>query len=94
MYVNDKEDMAVAISVISARYTPQYGVPLEEIVSFLVSKMDDFRERHEEDFTSDFGKPYINGKLNSIAFEKWLDYYTKSSEINSFDHIEDFLLDN
>ena len=93
MYVNDK-DMAVAISVISARYTPQYGVPLEEIVSFLLSEMDDYREGHKEDFTSDFGKPYINGKLNSIAFKKWLDYYTKSSEINSLDRIEDFLLDN
>ena len=93
MYVNDK-DMAVAISVISARYTSQYGVSFEEIVSFLLSKMDDCREGHEADFTSDFGKPYINGKLNSIAFEKWLDYYTKSSEINSLDRIEDFLLDN
>jgi hypothetical protein len=93
MSVNDK-NMAVAISIISARYTPQYGVPLEEIVKFLLSEMDDFREGYEEDFASDFGKPYINGKLNSIAFEKWLDYYTKSSEMNSFDRIEDFLLDN
>ena len=93
MSVNDK-NTAVAISIISARYTPQYGVPLEEIAKFLLSEMDDFREGHEKEFASDFGKPYINGKLNGITFEKWLDYYTKSSEMNSFDRIEDFLLDN
>ena len=93
MFVNIK-NMADAISVVSARYTPQYGVPLEEIVDYLLSEMDDFKEGHEEEFASDFGKPYINGKVNIIAFEKWLDYYTKSSEINSFDRIEDFLLDN
>lgn len=92
--LNDKDDVAIAACIISARYTPQYGISIEEIADYLIAEMDNDIDGHRGEFAADFGEPYIDKTLNIRAFEKWLEQYVNSRETNNFDCIEKFLLHN
>ena len=92
--LNDKDDVAIAACVVSAKYTPKYGISIEEIADYLIAEMDNDIDGHRGEFAADFGEPYIDKILNILAFEKWLECYVNSRETNHFDRIEEFLLRN
>ena len=93
-FLNNKDDVAIAACVISTKYIPQYGVSIEEIADYLIAEMDNDIDGHRAEFAADFGEPYIDKVLNVLAFEKWLESYVNLHEINHFDCIEKFLLNN
>lgn len=91
---HNKDEISVASTEISKRYTPTKGISIEEIADFLLWELDDAEDGHENEIDPDIGKLYIDGKLNATAFNNWLNWYINSCSWHTLDQIEEFLLHN
>lgn len=92
--IHNKNEISVASTEISKRYTPTKGISIEEMADFLLSELDWCEDGHENEIDPDIGKLYIDGKLNATAFNNWLNWYTNTCSYHALDQIEEFLLHN
>lgn len=92
--IHNKNEISVASTEISKRYTPTKGISIEEMADFLLSELDWCEDGHENEIDPSIGKLYIDGKLNATAFNNWLNWYTSTCSCHTLDQIEEFLLHN